>query len=558
MDPKLFILGLDGATFDLLQPWAEDGKLPHFKALMENGCRGELRSTIHPLSPPAWTSFMTGKNPGKHGIFDFVVHRPGSYELLYTNGALRRGKTFWRILSEAGKRVVVINVPMTYPPESINGVMISGSDAPGVKSTFTYPPELFQEIMQHIGEYILRDYPHHTDPASYLQQIHRLIDVRKRTLHYFLDTRPWDVFVAVFSAIDLAQHFYWHYMDPSSSAVTEGERAQFGGTILGIYQRMDTILGELLERLPPEATLIVMSDHGAGPVDKVVFLDQWLLAEGFLAYREPGFPAAPLPSVLKALHLGIKRHLHPQKIEWLVRRFPRLRQRVKTRLDFAEIDWRRTKAYSFGRESASIYINLKGRCPQGIVEPGIEYEELCREISARLKELRDPENGEQVVERVYRREEVYHGEYLDLAPDLLISWRDGRYTCRPGYRSRHMPIFESGLVHSEASEVSTLQKGGTHREMGIFLARGPLSLRGRVIQGARLIDLFPTILWLFDLPIPADVDGRVLEEIFPPEVGQKPPQFTTPAQMVGPSEGAVYSEEEASEIAERLKGLGYL
>jgi len=558
MEAKLFILGLDGATLDLLLPWAEAGYLPHFRSLMDEGIRGELRSTIHPLSPPAWTSFMTGKNPGKHGIFDFVLHRPGSYELIYTNGGLRRGKTLWRMLSQAGKHVVVFNVPMTYPPEDVNGVLISGFDAPGVHSTFTYPPELHREIEHHVGEYVLRDYPHHMDLDSYLEQLYRLIDMRCKVLHYLLDTRPWDFFMAVFSATDLVQHFYWQYMDPSFPSVTEQERSQYGNAILEIYKRMDEVLGELLQRLPAEAHLFVMSDHGAGPAYKVVFLDQWLSTEGFLVYQQSGVVTASALSLLKRLHLGVKRHLPPQKIEWLVRTFPRLRQRVKTHLDFAEIDWSQTKAYSFGRESTSIYINVKGRCPQGTVEPGQAYEELCQNLCTRLKKLRDPESGELVVEQVYRREELFHGECLDLAPDLLIIWKDYHYTSRPGYRDRRGPIFESSLAYSEASEVSTLQKGGTHRETGIFLAKGPLLVEETLIQGVRLIDLFPMILKLFDIPIPNDIDGKVLEEIFLPQVRQKPPRFASPSQTVDPLAGAPYSQEEEAKIIERLRGLGYL
>ena len=164
---RVAVLGLDGVPFGLLKKFFEAGVTPNLKETAESGAFLQMETTLPAVSSVAWTSFMTGKNPGKHGIFDFVIHRPGSYELVYTNGGLRRGKTFWKVLSEADKRVVVFNVPMTYPPESVNGVLISGFDAPGVNSTFTYPSKLFQEIKGHIGEYVLRDYPHHTDPASY-------------------------------------------------------------------------------------------------------------------------------------------------------------------------------------------------------------------------------------------------------------------------------------------------------------------------------------------------------------------------------------------------------
>src|SRR5215813_2846442 len=171
---KVVILGLDGATFDLILPWVQSGKLPHFAQLLHQGISGRLRSTVPPMSPPAWNSFMTGKNPGKHGIFDFTGRKPQSYETSFINAAWRRAPDFWQYLTEAGKRIAVLSVPFTYPPEKVNGIMISGFDAPGIAGlvdrSATYPPELCEEIRSRVGEYPMA--PNlfaYTDPGEMLE-----------------------------------------------------------------------------------------------------------------------------------------------------------------------------------------------------------------------------------------------------------------------------------------------------------------------------------------------------------------------------------------------------
>lgn len=556
MSKKLFILGLDGATFDLIRPWVKEGLLPNFARFMQTGAWGALKSTLHPLSPPAWTSFMTGKNPGKHGIYDFVVHKPQSYELLYTNGGMRKGATLWKLLSDAGKKAVVVNVPMTYPPEEINGVNISGFDAPGLDSGFIYPPRLYKEIQNDLGEYILRDYAKGHNPSTFLKQIHTTLDFQKKLMFYLIERYEWDFSMMVFNAIDLVQHGYWQYMDESFPSISPEERRQYGSAIKDMYIKADGIVGEVLAALPKESDMMLLSDHGAGPCRKAVFMNKWLETQGLLTYSNGGKGLSPL----KLAHKGLKRVFSTERLDWLKKTFPALRQKVKSRLVFSEMDWQNTKVYCFGRESTNLFINRKDRFPMGIVNPGKEYESLRDALIDKLMTLRDPESGEVAVDKVFKNEEVYHGECLDSAPDLLVTWKNSEYTSWPGYSDRNHSIFESSLDHSDFNEWSSLQKGGNHRPNGIFMVNGHTINPNLELFGSEIIDLAPTILFMMDEPIPSDMDGKILTAAFKPAyIQSRCPEFCEAGVSPDSSPQAFnYTEQQAKQIEERLRSLGYI
>lgn len=564
MPDKVFVIGLDAATLDLITPWVKEGLLPNFAKLMHEGIWGELQSTLHPLSPPAWTSFITGSNPGNHGIYDFVVHKPQSYELLYTNGGMRRGASIWRLLSDAGKRVVVVNVPMTYPPEEVNGVLIAGFDAPGIDSDFVYPPSVLKEVTSALGEFVLRDYPQGHNPDSFLRQIHRILDFHRKLAFYLLSRYEWDLFVIVLSALDLVQHGYWQYMDQSFQSITEAERTRYGGAIKDMYRKVDGILGELMALLAGGINILVLSDHGAGPCYKAVFINKWLESIGLLHYLGDGASSfgdrlsnASL-QMLKTLHYKIKNTVPPEGLEWLKRTFPKLRQKVKSRLVFSEIDWSKTQVYSFGRESTNLFINVKGRFPQGVVNPGKDYEALRDTVIEELMKLRDPDTGELVVDKVYKREEVYHGECLESAPDLLVTWRNSHYTSWPGYADGKRSVFESSLKHSDYSDWSSLQKGGNHRPNGIIFMKGRGVKEHSTITGAKIIDLAPTILYWMGVSIPVGMEGRVLTEAFTSSHMAMYPLHYTAKDASTELPKRAYTEREAKQIEERLRSLGYV
>ena len=556
MRQRISLIGLDGATFKIILPWAKEGKLPNLTKMMEAGAWGELESTIHPLSPQAWASFMTGKNPGKHGIFEFIQHQPNSYDLHYVNGGFVQGKKLWEILSEAGKRVCVINVPFTYPPSPVNGCLIAGLDAPGPRSEFFYPPDLMAEVTEKFGQYQLRQHPYKAKPETYLKEILRQFEYILNVAKYLKVKDSWDLFVVVFESTDLVQHFYWHYAFPEAFDIKPCENKTLSQAIFEVYEKIDEGLGELLDLCESDETVMVMSDHGFSPCRKIFFMDNWLNQQGYLAYREESGKAYGLT---RFAHLAFQRYLPNRFKGWTTSLLPGLRNQLRSYLTTATIDWGNTRAFSLGIDSTNIYINLKGRFPKGIVGTGSECECLKDEIAERLGDLVDPSTGERIVERVYRREELYHGGCLDNAPDLLVTWRDFEYNTRRAYGREGDSLFGSSLDYSDVSGYSSLQKSGTHHVKGIFMANGPQVRHRASFEGARIIDLAPTILYLLGEPIPGDMDGRIIEEIIQDRfLSANPIRFGSPEALDGKTEPFSYSEGEQEYIRDKLKGLGYI
>ena len=555
MKNRISIIGLDGATFRLILPWVEQGKLPTIKRIMEEGAWGGLESTIHPLSPQAWASFMTGKNPGKHGIFEFVEHQPNSYDLRYVNGGSVHGKKLWELLSDAGKRVCVINVPFTYPPSRVNGCLIAGLDAPGPHSGFCYPPELLDELTKQFGEYQLRQHPYKATPEGYLKKIFAQFDYILKVAKYLKAKESWDLFIVVFESTDLVQHFYWHYAFPEAFGIPATKDRNLAEAILDVYIRIDEGLNELLDLCEVDETTMLMSDHGFSPCRKIFFMDNWLHREGYLAYRGKNRRSY---TATRALHLAFQRYVPSSLKERVISLIPGLRDQLRSYLTTATIDWQQTDAFSLGIDSTNIFINVKGKFPEGIVEPGSEYETLRNEIAEKLSALEDPASGERMVQRVYRREELYHGNCVDKAPDLLATWKDFEYNTRRGYGTEGDSLLGSSLECSDVSDYSSLQKSGTHHLKGIFIAKGP-SIKNRAsLAGARIIDLAPTILYLLGEPILGDMDGRIIEEIIQDDLLVTHPIRVDSVDMdeaVGPSS---YGEDEEQYIREKLRGLGYI
>lgn len=556
---KVICIGLDGATFDLIQPWVSEGKLPNIRKIMQEGVWGELESVIPPISAPAWTSFMTGKNPGKHGIFGFKKEKQGTYEELFVNRKLIKSETLWKCLSDNRKKVIIINVPLTYPPEEVNGCLVSGMDTPSTKSPFTYPPQLKEEINkitqgkylihQHFGGYLTNN----KRKKQALEEILSAIDIRTYIAEYLMQKYPWDFFMIKFDNPDQVQHYFWKDMNDENSI--------FKDAILKIYQHLDNILGKFLKYLDEDSNLIVISDHGAGPViGKRIYINEWLRRKGML-YTKDNFGGK---------RRNVRNRLRKLLMQSLVKLYfqagkvisHRLRERlgiplpmIKASLfSFTHVntDWSKTKAY-FGGNLNAVYINVEGRRPDGIVKLGEEYEQVREEIIHGLKYLVDPDDGQPVFEHVYKREEVYHGSLLDEAPDILVIPRNfSDYTMgKEILNNNRKPVID----------YQPSQKGvtGNHRLNGILLAYGKCIRKGEQIKDAKIIDLFPTIYHMFGLQIPADIDGKTLDTIFAPEwLAENPIRFSDTATGIKETKEDVYSKEDEAEIRERLKGLGYI
>ncbi len=571
---KVFVLGLDGATFDLINPWVREGKLPNMKRFMEEGSYGTLNATIPAHSAPSWSSFITGKNPGKHGIFDFSEHVPGSYALRFVNASHRQGKSIWAILSHYDKKVGVVNVPVTYPPERINGFMISGMDAPGVDSNFTYPPTLHSEIRRTIGDYSLEaglwSYISKGEIGLAIQKQHETIDRRFEVTKYLMKRYPWDLFISVFTATDRVQHAFWKFTDPAHPLFRPEEAERYGNPILEVYQKMDHIIGYLLRNLDEKTSFLIMSDHGAGACsNKTIYLNNWLCNKNLLTYKDfhPQRSLGPfqhlktlfytrlLGRVLRDLWKALPR----EKRDAIIRRVPHMHSTMASQFFFSRIDMNLTKAYA--EESKNfIWVNLQGRDPRGTVRPGLEYEQIRDYIINELTNERGSEDNQPVVDKVYRREDLYFGENLHKAPDLVVTFKKGGYVPRPSYTVDPSVVLTTIPRDRLEKLESNTRENARHLPNGILLMKGKGIKRGQRIEGAHIMDLAPTILYLIGLLVPTDMDGKVLEAAFDEEfLMDNPINRGGPELPTGPSEKyAAYSPQEEEAIRERLGDLGYL
>lgn len=553
MTYRVFVIGLDGATFDLISPWAQAGHLPNLRRLTEIGAWGKLRTTIPPMTGPAWTSFMTGQNPGQHGIFDWISRRPDSYDMAPLSARQRRGRSLWSVASEAGRRVFAFNVPMTYPPEAINGTMIAGLPAVVPRPDIASPASAYDEITGLVGDYIL--YP---DPGqaysdsgidAFLQQLYQCTEERIQVLTHFRAKEPWDLAMVVFNGTDAVQHALWKFMDTSHPLYDPQRSRKYGAAILRFYQRMDTWLGEMLEDLDEETVLMIMSDHGAGPFHKFIHVNNWLMEAGFLELK-------PTPAA-QVKHLLFRLGFTPMQAYNLLMRlgFGAFKREVvrghgqdllKTLfLSFADVDWERTKAYSLGNVG-QIYLNLRSREPAGAVDPA-DYDHVRDDIMIRLAELEDPETGDCVVDHIYRREEVYRGSCLQRAPDIVFLPRNLEYFGFGEYE-----FGSNRIIEPVVRGIS-----GTHRMDGILLMAGSPVRSGR-LTGAQIVDLAPTILNLLGIHVPADMDGQVLSQALTQVVEPTARSSSRTPVSPPPTDGDGLSADDEAAVLERLRNLGYV
>ncbi len=533
---RLVVLGLDGATWDLIQPWAEAGRLPFFKRIMAEGAWGPLRSVTPNLTPPGWTTAFTGVNPGKHGVFDFFTLDPGSYASRVLSSSDRRAPALWEILSAAGRRVGVFNVPCTYPADAVDGFFVTGMGTPGLEGPWAHPEDERRAIPREFPGFRLGADPHLIAAGrleAYLDQLYALTDLQERLFLDRMERHACDAGLFVYDDLDRVMHFFWRFMDESHPRHEEAP-PRLKNAVLDYYRRVDEGMERLSEALGPGADLCVLSDHGFGALHTDVFLNRVLCDLGFLA---------PLP-VSREL---VRKPLWKRALKAVVPEEARtwLRRNVKASplanpLGF--IDWSRTRAFYASVSGRSIYLNVRGRQPQGAVEPGPEYEALREELRRVILSLKDPASGLPVAEAVHLREEVYRGPYAHEAPDLLIQ-EDGRFAYRVDWsESAFAPASQYGV-----------DKSGSHRRDGILVLHGP-SFRKAPLAGATLEDVTPTLLAALGLSHGDDMDGRVLGEA----LRTVPSGATASYAHLRGASGPSLAEGEEAELAEKLKGLGYM
>jgi len=542
MSERVFVIGLDGVGFPLIKPWLEAGYLPHLWELFSEGASGELTSAIPPLTGPAWATFQTGVNPGKHGVLGWTRRR--GYGISVVNGSDIRYPTLWEVASEKGRRVVSIGLPLTYPPRKVNGVIIPGMLTPKADRSPSYPPEAYAELRAAVPGY--RFFPECSHLLTLRGKVASLrASVRGRTeaaLH-FMKKENWDLLMIHFQTTDKAQHDLW--------GVKENK------PLLEVFEEVDRSVGRLVQEAKRAgATVIALSDHGMGPQDYTFSINTWLLREGYLRLKKGtgrrvkealfrlgltqrrlaqlGMLFYPL-----AYRLGaVNSFFDAVGDSWLAR----LVNKMFLSLD--DIDWQRTRAYSHA-DVGHIRLNRRGREPEGIVSDS-QANCLITELIEKLHTVINPYTGENLCGDVMRREEIYHGGMLAEAPEIVFLPRD----------LRTMGSGASGFYSNRLFDRALMR--GNHRMQGVIAAVGEAFRPHSEMHNARLVDVAANILYLLDCPIPTYMDGTLWKESFTQEMlSSHPPRYSENSYPRDVKKVERDREQEA-ELQRRLKGLGYL
>ena len=478
-DPKVLVFGIDGATFDLAQPWVDVGLLPTLRQLMAEGVRAPLRSTVPALALPAWTTAATGCNPGKHNVFSFraPTFAPGGSRPVSSRD-VRRPRV-WEIAAQLGKRSIVLQAPLTDPPRGDVGTVLSGVFTPPGVDEFVAPTRRGRELASAVPGY-------RPDVDTRLLRRGRLASFRDealavQNLHVdaaavLLAREPWDLAWVNFHVLDIVQHFFWRYMDAEHPAWPGPGPLQH--VIRDFYVTLDAALARLLAIVPDTTTVLLASAHGVAPLHRYWSTSRWLVDEGLLTLRP---------------ERGLRR------LGNLMRPSAR---RLQSGVAVADrIDWTATKAHCVGGAGNGVSVNLRGREPYGIVEPGAEHDALLSELRRRLLAWRDPQSGMAVVTAVHRREEIYHGPHRDNAPDLVIE--TDPTVC---------PVDGLARQVSVAAGIEPDERTGHHAREGMLVLRGPDVRTGLELCSVPIDDLAPTVLYLLGVPIDSEMDGRVLTD----------------------------------------------
>jgi predicted AlkP superfamily phosphohydrolase/phosphomutase len=542
----VLIIGLDGGTLDLIRPWAEQGHLPNLKRLMDQGVTGNLMSTFPPVTSPAWPTFMTGMNPGKHGVFDFIRPKGISYEMV--NYTSIQAPTIWDRLDKAGVRVGVINVPVTYPIRPLkNGWMISGLLSPR-QGKISFPDDLIKKYEPELGPYRITPDVQYAfgEEEIFIKDVLDIEETRGKYTAALLKNEPWDVAMVVFGCTDIAAHALWRYMDPAHPLHAPGTSEYLKNSLRSVYAKVDEQVGKILEVIPEDTAVLVMSDHGFGPLHWTVNLNMLLLDAGLMHLKK-----SPMTQIKSWL---FRRGITPKSVYKVLERvgLHHLTARVSRQsrnavvskfLSYDDVDWERTIAFSMGHVG-QIYINVKDRHPQGWIEQGNDEWEARQKVMDALEAMRHPVTGKKVVDRIIAREQEFRGPFADQAPDLQV--------ILDGYNAISFPLF---ATNGELFTEQIRGDSGCHRSEGTFVASGPGIQQYIERDPAHITDIAPTVMYLLGLPVPAEMDGKPLTDIL---IEPHPVRIAEEGEAISIDEETGLSPEETAEIKERLSALGYL
>jgi len=557
------MVGLDSACWAYYQPLLDAGKLPHLQKLIDRGSSGSLRSTMPALTPAAWASIVTGKNPGKHGIFDMLWRQPGSYDFYPTNSRMRMGLPFWKRLNENGIKVGLVNVPFIHPPDPIDGFIVTGFGAPSGVADFAEPQVAREWILEHYRQY--EPWPRFKKGPKGPKPIDKIrLDLEHQGRQVEIALHLAEKFAVQFLAVHLMAPDHANHILEQQSAVDQ------------TLQATDAHLGSLLEKFQPE-NVMLFSDHGARRVKGDFLLHGWLRDRGYCVQSER--PSKEQREVLNAvLHTWLKRRW---KLPDILRRLAgRLLltalsilpdsvqdgflKRIERTVPFARehirftgnLDPGRSPVFPGSSRSGLLFLNLRGRDPLGVVTPE-NRETYLADLAAQLRVIRDPFSGEPIFQGVYLAEDIYPGPASPLAPDITIDFYDSPWNV--------LASFQRGSSYQQVeSRYFTRNQGeyGHHARDGLYVFSGPDFEPGRDARLADLVDLPATILYLYDVPIPEDYDGRVMLETFRPQAAAARRLRSQPGEPLGEplreNSAQAYQAEQNEELMDRLRMLGYV
>lgn len=459
---RVLIIGLDSAAPQLVfEQWKDD--LPNLKSIMGDGLWGELRSCIPPITVPAWVAMMTSKDPGQLGIYGFRNRRSYQYDGLSVSNSLAvKEPTLWDILSQHGKRSIVLGVPPTYPPKFVNGILVGCFLTPNKQVRFTYPDEVEAELDAIAdGNYMLDVENFRTeDKEQLLSDIVLMTERRFKVIKKWIREKPWDFFMSVEIGLDRIHHGFWKYHDPEHPKYEKGNR--FENAIHDYYRYLDREIGEIVDSVDDDTALFILSDHGAKKLEGGVCINEWFRREGYLVLKTE--PTKPV------------------------------------RLEPDMIDWSRTRAWAEGGYYARVFLNVQDREPNGVI-PRAQYESFRTQLAEKLRLIPD-HKGQELQTAVLKPEEIYRA-VKNIPPDLLVLFGD------LSWRS----VGSVGMDSIHTFENDTGPDDANHDFSGIFIMKHrdiSVSLRGTHIKNLTLYDIAPTVLSMLGCPIPDDMIGKVI------------------------------------------------
>jgi predicted AlkP superfamily phosphohydrolase/phosphomutase len=534
MVARTLFIGLDGATFQVLDPLMAKGVMPFLKGFVENAARAPLRSIIPPLTPPAWTTIMTGKRPGQHGVFDFFQKEtPESLYFHFTGSLDIQSATIWSLASLEGKRVISLNFPQMFPPPAVNGSVVPGGWMPWRQLRLGCHPAGLFDRLKELPSFNARELAmdmtleakaiegcaeeEYADwIALHVRREQRWFDIMRFLM---TEDEPSDLVCVMFDGVDKLQHLCWRFLDPDCWPENPTPWEQETRRLCEDYFRqLDEHIAGLVELAGPGASVILASDHGFGPTSDIFYVNTWLEQQGYLAWSESADAAEA--GNLQVGFGQIARHVY-------------------------QLDWDRTVAYAATPSSQGIYIVSQRPNGQTTMTPD-EYDRLCQEIIDGLGRLKHPVTGEPLLEKAWTRREVFSGPFEALGTDLTLTLSGGTA----------MSILRTDRVFDRRPVPQ-----GNHRWDGIFVAQGPDIQSGSVDDELSILDVAPLILYSLDLPIPTDVAGQVPEEILLPDQLQRRPPRSIDASTLpetSTAEPAPTDPEAEEAILARLRALGYV